>query len=977
MNSGRFGTPYHAQYYAWELTKRCSAEKLEKLSQSFFNATVDMNPHQVDAALFAFRSPLSRGAILADEVGLGKTIEAGLIISQLWAERRRKILCILPASLRKQWYQELQEKFFIESAILESASYNRIAKENAKLPFDQSDKVILCSYQFARRMGSEIRTIPWDLVVIDEAHRLRNVIRKDNKIARSIRDAIGNRPKVLLTATPLQNSLMELYGLVTFVDPHVFGSDDSFRGQFSRAASDMTTDDYAELRDRLRPICQRTLRRQVTEFVRYTNRVSITQDFTPTDEEIELYESVSTYLQRPESHALPGGQRSLMTLILRKILASSSFAISDTLGAIISRLEAKHKSVAGDENVDLLSTLGEDYETVEETQEEWPENDSQTTQLGESGGLTEAEEQKLVLKAIRLELDELKTYRALAQRISMNAKGEALLIALKSGFKKAQELGAPQKALIFTESRRTQQYLKDLLSSNGYDGQIVTFSGTNSDPDSRQVHEKWFARHKGTDKVTGSRTADTRSALVDEFSESASIMIATESGAEGINLQFCNLVVNYDLPWNPQRIEQRIGRCHRYGQKHDVVVINFLNRRNAADQRVFELLAEKFQLFDGVFGSSDDVLGVLESGVDFEKRINEIYQTCRTPDEINAAFDLLQRELDEKIQARMSDARSKLLENFDDDVNRRLKFNRDKTAEQIGRFEEWLWKLTQHELGDNAIYSPDSFSFTLQKVPEFASGACVPEGRYRLVTQKNGLADHHYRLGHPLAERIVERAKSRQLPVREIVFDYSQFAGKISVIENLRGTSGYLSLSVLTIKALETEDILLISAITDDGSPIDPDIANKLFLIPGASGQETSIPASLAACLSTQRKSLEKAVLGQTELRNSSYFDSEMEKLEAWADDLKEHLERDLKELEKEIKTAKRDARQSNVLDTKVELHKRAKDLEKKRSDLRKNLFIAQDDIDKKKDGLISDIEAKLIQQISISEVFTLRWTVK
>lgn len=969
-------TEYHAKYFAWELTKRCSAEKLEKLSQSFFNATVDMNPHQVDAALFAFRSPLSRGAILADEVGLGKTIEAGLIISQLWAERRRRILCILPASLRKQWYQELIEKFFIDSLILESPSYNRMIKEGVRFPFEQQNKIVLCSYQFARRMESEIRAIPWDLVVIDEAHRLRNVIRKDNKIARSIRDAIGNRPKVLLTATPLQNSLMELYGLVTFVDPHVFGSDDSFRNQFSRAASDMTTTDYAELRERLRPICQRTLRRQVTEYVKYTNRASITQDFTPTDEEIELYESVSAYLQRTESYALPAGQRSLMTLILRKILASSSFAIGDTLQTIIGRLEAKQKSIADKAEFDLLSILEEDFETAGETQEEWTENDNDDSATGESGGLTAGEEQKLVLKAIHEELDELRSYRALAQRIARNAKGEALLISLKAGFQKAAELGAPQKALIFTESRRTQQYLKDLLSANGYGGQIVTFSGTNSDPDSRQVYERWIARHKGTDKVTGSRTADTRSALVDEFQENASIMIATESGAEGINLQFCNLVVNYDLPWNPQRIEQRIGRCHRYGQKHDVVVINFLNRRNAADQRVFELLSEKFQLFDGVFGSSDDVLGVLDTGADFEKRINEIYQTCRTTAEINAAFDVLQRELDEKIQARMADARSKLLENFDDDVNRRLKFNRDKTAEQIGRFEEWLWKLTQYELGKHADFSTDSLTFTLMTVPEFASGACVPEGNYRLVTQKNGLAEHHYRLGHPLAEKIIEKAKSREVPVSEVTFQYDRYSGKISVVQSLIGSSGYLSLSVMTINALEAEDILLLSGVTDDGTTLDPDICTKLFSIPGTVGEDTEIPLSVVESLSGQRKSLEKQVLGETEERNLKYFEAEMEKLESWADDLKEHLEQDLKELDKEIKATKREARQTSALDAKVELHKRAKDLEKKRGDSRKNLFIAQDEIDKKKEGLISEIESKLRQQITVSDIFTVRWSV-
>ena len=141
-------------------------------------------------------------------------------------------------------------------------------------------------------------------------------------------------------------------------------------------------------------------------------------------------------------------------------------------------------------------------------------------------------------------------------------------------------------------------------------------------------------QHAGTDRITGSPTADKRAALVEYFRDEASIMIATEAAAEGINLQFCNLVVNYDMPWNPQRIEQRIGRCHRYGQKYDVVVVNFLNKANAADVRVYQLLAEKFKLFDGVFGASDEVIGAIESGVDFEKRIVGIYQQCRTTEQI-------------------------------------------------------------------------------------------------------------------------------------------------------------------------------------------------------------------------------------------------------------------------------------------------------------------------------------------------------
>ena len=181
-------------------------------------------------------------------------------------------------------------------------------------------------------------------------------------------------------------------------------------------------------------------------------------------------------------------------------------------------------------------------------------------------------------------MKDLVVFRDLAVSITHNAKGKALLTALTQAFAQAEKYGAAHKAIIFTESRRTQDYLLRLLSDSPHRDGIVLFNRSNTDERSKAIYADWLKANAGTDRITGSRTADMRSALVDYFRDRGKIMIATEAAAEGINLQFCALVVNYDLPWNPQRIEQRIGRCHRYGQKHDVVVVNFLNQSNAADQ---------------------------------------------------------------------------------------------------------------------------------------------------------------------------------------------------------------------------------------------------------------------------------------------------------------------------------------------------------------------------------------------------------
>lgn len=975
-------TPYHAKYLAYELTKQVGADQAGKLAQSLCNAMVDLNPYQVDAALFAFRSPLSRGAILADEVGLGKTIEAGIIGSQLWAEKKRRILVIAPASLRKQWSRELAEKFFIPSLILESKSYRELSRRSPS-PFQQPNQVVICSYQFARAKAADIMAVPWDLVVIDEAHRLRNVYKKDNKIARALRDALRNRPKVLLTATPLQNSLMELFGLVSFVDEHVFGSEEAFRELYAKKADTLSAGMLANLRARIAPVCQRTLRKQVIEYVRYTKRIPITQDFTPSNEEQQLYDQVSDYLQRDNLLALPNSQRQLIELVLRKILASSSFAIAATLGTMIDRLKNLERTAKQEADEQLADIVGEDYEQAESVEEEWKESAPDDREpVAQPAVVDEAAAQ--LLQRLRAEAEELTRYKMLAESIRENAKGEALIRALRLGFAKAVELKAKPKALIFTESRRTQTYLLRLLEANGYAGKIVLFNGTNTDPDSKRVYREWLERHAGHDCVSGSPTADMRSALVEEFEERASIMIATESAAEGVNLQFCSLVVNYDLPWNPQRIEQRIGRCHRYGQQHDVVVINFVNRANEADQRVFELLNEKFKLFDGVFGASDEVLGALESGIDFEKRINEIYKRCRTSEQIRQAFDQLQLELNEQITTKFESARTKLLENFDEDVHYKLRLRESETKPQLDRYSDWLWALTATELDGHADFDGGGHDFTLRRIPPGMDAAGIPLGRYRLqlpVERSRGEewpSDvHRYRPGHLLAERLIACARSRALPPRELVLEYERRGARVSLVERLRGQSGWLSVEQLTITSLDTEQTLLLTGITDDGHFLDRETCEKLLTVPARLGDPVELNGGVKERIDESLRSQEQRILGESQKRNEVFFDAESDKLDRWADDLKDNLERELKNIEIEIREAKKAKRLAQDLESKIVAQKRINELEQQRNQKKRTLFDAQDDIEQKKDTLIAEVESRLQQRTTRQEIFAIRWRVR
>jgi len=424
-----------------------------------------------------------------------------------------------------------------------------------------------------------------------------------------------------------------------------------------------------ELKQRLSPVVQRTLRRHVKEYVKFTARRSMVEDFTPSPAEQDLYEKVREYLRRAELLAIEPGRRTLLTLVYRKLLSSSTYAIAPTLRRLADGLEKRIEA----------ARAGKQFESglSPEVLEELREFDEEREEIADPDGTGRPPP---TLDALEGELHELRAYADLAESIRSNAKGDALVSALDRAFMVAASYKWPQKAVVFTESKRTQDYLCQLLSEKGYRGKISLLSGDGAGPDERRQ-------------------------LVEEFRERTQILISTEAGAEGLNLQFCNLVVNFDLPWNPQRVEQRIGRCHRYGQTRDVLVLNFVNRTNAVDARLYELLEKKLTLFDGVFGASDEILGALESGVDFERRVLDIYQGCRTEEEVNKAFAALRADLETKIGARMTQARDLLLERFDGDVRSRLRLAGSAAKAAIERRRKGSRALAKAVLGNEEATS--------------------------------------------------------------------------------------------------------------------------------------------------------------------------------------------------------------------------------------------------------------------------------
>ena len=623
------------EQYSWYKKQHLNASPFKCL----LNADIALNPHQINAFCAAIQALKTGGIILADEVGLGKTIEAGLVLNYVLGAGAKKVLISLPATLRKQWEVELLEKFNISAVILDRYTVERDALAIMhQLEDREKVSVVLASYDYSSKLIKRFPNVKWDFLIIDEAHNLRNVFH-GTKRAKNLYDLTKGMPKILLTATPLQNALTDLHGLVSFIDPRIFGSEKVFNRRFVEGG------DYDELKQELLPVLYRTLRRDVGKYMAFSKRTCLTVDFHLSPEEKELYDQTNAFLKRDPLYSVPTANRGLIILVIRKLLASSSFALIETFEVLEKRLEKLYegtKSAMAQEGFDLFWAFVED-EIDESAFDEYDDEE------------TAAKKQ-----AVLSELEVVRSILSVARSITTNAKISALKDALSFAFEHQASEGIAQKVVIFTESKRTQKYIAAELRKSGYsDDDILLFNGDFDDTMTREIYRTWQIKNHG--KTNYGRSVEYKHAIVDYFKGHAKILIVTDAGSEGLNLQFCNTIINYDLPWNPQKIEQRIGRCHRYGQVHDVVAINLLNTDNEADKRVYDILSKKFELFEGVFGASDVALGALESGVSFEKRILAIYQNCGTVREIKKAFAELNRQLDTRLNAQAAELRSILL----------------------------------------------------------------------------------------------------------------------------------------------------------------------------------------------------------------------------------------------------------------------------------------------------------------------------
>jgi len=618
------------------------AELEESPFRCLLNTKIEINPHQIHAFCAAIQALKTGGIVLADEVGLGKTIEAGLTLKYVLDSGAKRVLIALPATLRKQWEVELEEKFSLKATILDRLTVE--SNLNFWKPcLENRDKVriVITSYDYSSKLMQRFPNVKWDFIIIDEAHNLRNVFH-GTKRAKRLYELSKGIPKILLTATPLQNSLSDLHGLISFIDPRIFGSEKVFNKRFIEGQ------DYTELKRELIPVLYRTLRRDVGKYMDFKKRECRTIDFALSPDEVELYMRVNNFLKRDVLYSIPNANKGLIVLVIRKLLASSSYALIETFEVLKNRLQKLYEGTKSANAQDGF-TLFWDFVEDEIDESAFEEIDDEDTLF-----------QK---QQIQEEMDEVDAIIETASRIQSNAKIKALKTAIQTAFEYQGKQNIPQKVVVFTESKRTQKYIATELRKDGFEeDDILLFNGDFNDAMTKEIYRAWQVKNFG--KTNYGRSVEYKHAIV------------------GLNLQFCNTVINYDLPWNPQKIEQRIGRCHRYGQKYDVVAINLLNTGNEADRRVYDILSKKFELFDGIFGASDIAIGALESGTSFEKTILDIYQHCGTTAEFKKAFDRLDRQLDAKRNKKAVQLRSILMTKSDEAKGAAL----EKTKNDIDRY---------------------------------------------------------------------------------------------------------------------------------------------------------------------------------------------------------------------------------------------------------------------------------------------------
>ncbi len=936
--------PIQRRWNAEQLVRLRRADERRRYAASQRRGRIDPNPHQIHAVIFALGRVREGGCILADEVGLGKTIEAGLVVVQLMAEGARRVLLIVPKTLQGQWQQELYTLFGIEvrqAALEQDVGQTGIEREAGLA----GGGVFLAGRDWAgSEKGSKAlkATEPFDLCVIDEAHEIFAGLYKrydrfgvyqpaspHAQMAGRVKELLTNTPVLLLTATPIQNSLAELWGLVQYVEPTgtLLGDVRTFRQVFCDGDDRRLVEGQDdELRQRLATVCRRTLRRQAQEFLEkpFVDRRARLFEYTMAPEEKSLYDDLTEFLMDPLLVAFRGNHRRLLLITFHRQMASSVKALASSLRKVATRL----RKMLRETPIEKLAAEAE--EAVGDLEE-----DLQATEVDEGPPPPP--------NRVRTELELVESFIERAENLPRDSKAEALIKAVQYVFQRSALGKGSGKVVIFTESLTTQEYIRELLTADAPHGgglpesDVTLFRGQNTGSRVSAAVERWKADVGNAIPAYNrpSRAVAVRLALVHEFRTRSRVFVSTEAGAKGLNLQFCDTLVNYDLPWNPQRIEQRIGRCHRYSQTHDVTVINFLASDNEAQKLTFEILSQKLDLFGTVLGGSDDVLHeprtkspetiVNAMSVDFQTRLERIYERSRSYESLLGELQELRETVGEqrdRYEKELARTKNLIESQFDEEVTQRFRAIQEELSETLAELDRDADRvLTSYlEAADipyRRIAHEGHVRFRIDPCPRLpatlADGITVAVGETRDTSEADPL-----HLGHPLLEAAVAEAREatrRQAASRQSAYQdtpYEPFRVEMELtdgvpkeLNGLRSQRGRLVGLKVRYQGFEpVERLIPVAVMETSAEMLSQDAANALLEL-GPTDIEDILELDLDE--EDMEDAIEEslfidqhAVAGDEQER----FDRSIAQLERSIDDRVLVLKRQLKGIEKNLKVA-------------------------------------------------------------------------
>ena len=891
------------EYFKEYILLKNSGSDVSRISNSLFESKIALNPHQINAALSFFKNPKKKGMIFADEVGLGKTIEAGLVISQYWYEQKRRILIICPASLIKQWNEELLDKFHLSSYVLDGKSIKSSG-------FCWENGIYISSINTVY-LNKEKFTTQFDLIVIDEAHKLRNVYKDKGIMAPAIKEVFNGQKKLLLTATPFQNNLQELFGLMSLIDDDIFPDFNVFKEKYIKNF----TENKGQLSSIIKTYAVRTLRKEVVKYINYTKRNVILANYELSDKELQLYERVEELIYSDDMfNAYGTSQLHLIILLLQKLLSSSIYAVRSTLNNILGRLE-------DGEGIEI--DIGDDEEKVD-------------FQLPHNKG---------VLNNIKSVIDYIDS-------VPVDSKLNRLIDSINEIYEEINKDSArSKKILIFTESKKTQEYLYVELK-NRFDN-ILLFNGENSSTQTNEVYLKWLEKHGDENRVD--KNIAIRRAIVDAFEHDYEILIATDAAAEGLNLQFCSVIINYDLPWNPQKIEQRIGRCHRYGQKNDVIVVNMLNNSSSIDKRIYELLSSKIGIFDETFGSSDRVLGSSSIADDIESAIRDIYKSCRNPEEIEQRFEALQTEFKSEIEAAIKASENDLDRYFDEEVAKAFDLQYIEATRIVDEMADLFYIILKNYLS-NAVFDDKEYSF-------------IYNGMKMTVLSKSKNDYDFCSISSELGKNIITSIPSLEPDYMcKVRLDYLNSQKKIGFLDHCVRKTGRIAVSKVSYDSFEKSESLVLSGMLDDGTIIPEDICHKILKL-SCSSIDESICLHNEDLSKAHKNDVENRIT-QIEKNNAAIFQQELEYIDNWADSMIEKIQLSVKTMREERKQLQMECDFTSNIDEKANIQEKIQKLSKKINKSWLELAELEDEVEGRRDVLIANLKAENSKSVSQNKLF-------